>query len=86
MRHQQDRQAVVGVEPLENVDHLQAGVRVEIPGGFVGEQQQRIVDQRARNGDPLLLPARQLGGRMPEPIPEADRAERGDGPRPSLGP
>ncbi len=44
-------------EELE--DHL-AGVRVEVAGRFVGEDDLGIVDQRAGDGDALLLAAGKL--------------------------
>ena len=45
---------------------------VESAGWFVGQQQARIVDQRARDGDALLLPARQLPRMMIEPVAKPD--------------
>ena len=34
---------------------------IEIAGWLIGQEDRRIVRQRPRDGDPLLLPARQLG-------------------------
>ena len=45
---------------LEERDHLGAGARVELAGGLVGEQQLRLVRQRARDRDALLLAAGEL--------------------------
>ena len=40
--------------------HVVAQARVEIRQGLVQQQHARLVDQRAREGDALLLPAREL--------------------------
>ena len=45
------------VETLQDLEHLEAGARVEIAGGLVGEQHPRVVDQRPGDGDPLLFTA-----------------------------
>ena len=39
---------------------LDAGLRVEVSGGFVGQDDRRLVHQRARNGDTLPLTAGEL--------------------------
>ena len=44
-------------------------------GGLVGEQERRVETQRARDRDPLLLAARQVGGPVLEPIGEVERFE-----------
>ena len=44
----------------EQLDHLGAGLRVELTGRLVGEQSARLVRQRARDRHALLLAARQL--------------------------
>src|SRR5262249_1171698 len=49
---------------LENCRDLSAGAAVEIAGRFIGEQHLRVVDQRAPNGDALLLTARKLARMM----------------------
>ena len=38
-----------------------AGLGVEVAGRLVGHDHRRLADQRARDRDPLLLAARQLG-------------------------
>ena len=50
-----------------------AGNGVEVAGGFVGEDELRPGDQRASDGDALLLPAGQLGRAVLEAVtdPEA---------------
>ena len=49
VEHAQDRQRLLG------------GVRVQVPGGLVGEDQVRIGDERAGDGDALFLAARGAG-------------------------
>src|SRR6185437_8052336 len=48
---------------------------VQIAGGFVGEDDAGVVDERARNADALLLAARELGGQVGGAIGEADLTE-----------
>ena len=44
------------VEVLEERHDLHAGMRVERAGGLVGQDQDRIIDEGARDGHALLLP------------------------------
>ena len=45
---------------LEQIhDHL-TGPKVEVAGGFVGQKDTRVPDQRAGQNDSLLLPTRKL--------------------------
>jgi hypothetical protein len=46
-----------GVEPLEDGHDLDPRLRVEVSGGLVREQDRRIVDERAGDGDALALTA-----------------------------
>ena len=68
------------VEALEERHDLDAGLRVEVAGGLVGEQDRRIVHQRARDGDALALAAGELVraggscGRRARPASSASRA------------
>src|SRR4051812_33041030 len=58
MRREQDR-AAIRPEPLEHVPELPAGLRVQTGRGLVEKEQIRIACERARDREPLLLPARQ---------------------------
>ena len=49
--------AALDIQPLEQSHHLDAGPRVEVAGRLVGEQDRRVVDQRARDRHALLLAA-----------------------------
>ncbi len=59
MGHEQDGLALC-VQLVEEVQDLLRRLAVEVAGRFVREDQGRVVDQRARDRDPLLLPAREL--------------------------
>ena len=65
-----------GMQALEHRHDFDAGLRVEIPGRLVGEQDGRIVDERARDGDALALTARQLVRTMGGALGELDLRER----------
>src|SRR6186997_3093984 len=75
VRDQHDGDAALDVEALEQPHHLDAGSRIEVAGRLVGQQDRRVVDQRARDRHALLLSARQLVGMMAESIAQADGCE-----------
>src|SRR5262245_43403892 len=56
--HAQGR--AVAVELGEQLHHLRAVLAVEVAGGLVGEQDQRLADDGARDCDALLLTAGEL--------------------------
>src|SRR5687768_2297807 len=66
-------------ELLEHAHDLFRGRRVEVSGGLVGEQNGRVVHQRARDGDALSLSAGELVWPVSDSISELDALERGDG-------
>ena len=76
VRDEHDGDAALAVQPLEDAHDLDAGARVEVAGRLVGEEQRRLVDERARDGDALLLSARELVRVVVEPLAEADALER----------
>ena len=55
---------------------LGAGLSIEISRRFIREQNRGIDRQRARNGDALALPARQLVRKMIRPRGQADQLEQ----------
>jgi hypothetical protein len=59
MRDEQQRLPAIP-SIAEETEHVASRRRVEIPGRLVGENDIRPVRQRARQRDPLLLPAGQL--------------------------
>src|SRR5687767_6397993 len=56
-----------------------AGVGVEVAGGFIREDDARVVHQRAGDGGALLLAAGKLHGAMFGAILHADHFESGEG-------
>ena len=72
-----DHHRVLGVaQALEQGQDLLAGARIERTGRFVGEQDGRPVDQRARDRDPLLLATGHLAGEVAGAAAQADRFQR----------
>ena len=55
-----DRSSVLADEAREDLEDPLRVLRVEIPRRLVGENERRIVGDRARDRDALLLPAREL--------------------------
>src|SRR5215475_5499967 len=66
----------------EQVQDFRTGPGVEVAGGLVGEDDLWPSGQGARDGDPLLLPAGQLRGAVPQPRAQAHRVH--DGAEPGL--
>ena len=56
---------------LEQLQHVGGRGRVEVAGRLVGEDHRGLGDQRARDGDPLLLTARQLARPVVGPVGRA---------------
>ncbi len=59
MRDHDDGRATA-MDVLDQLHHSASHLRVQIAGRFVSEQQPRLSDQSTRDGDALLLAARQL--------------------------
>ena len=70
MRDHHNRPAGV-VERIEQVHDLEARGRVEVSGGFVGQDHMGVVDKGSGNGHALLLAARELVGAVAEPPAQA---------------
>jgi hypothetical protein len=79
VRRDDHRRAAALGEACEQVDHLGAGLRVEVACRLVGEDHARLIAERAGDRDALLLAARQVGGEVGHPVGEPDLAEEGDG-------
>src|SRR5690242_19813020 len=75
VRHDDDCRAVM-IQTLEERDDLGARLRVELPRRLVGEQERGMVGESARDGDALLLAARQLGWSMAHPSSESNVVEQ----------
>ena len=72
----QDDRVPGTVQPLEQRQDLQTGLRIQIPGRFVSQQNRRIVDEGARDRDALTLTAGQLVRLVRDPVGELDPLER----------
>ena len=69
-----DHRLVVALDRLvQQLKDLVARLRVEVPGRLVGEDDGRLRDERARDGDPLLLAAGELGRPVRAPVRRARR-------------
>src|SRR5262249_59218296 len=77
--------ATLGSQALEEIHDFDARACAEVTGRLVCEQQPRGVDQRARNGDALLLSSGQLIRMVTEPIAQTHRAQRLTGAFAALG-
>ncbi len=84
VRNQHDRQAFV-VQILEDFHNLHRRAAVQIPRGFISQQDCRTIDQSARHGDSLLLPSGHLRWKMFHSVREADQRQRVNGAFPALG-
>ena len=78
MGHEDDG-APLGVELLEEHEYLEAGARVEVARGFVGEDYGGVVDQGAGYGYALHLSARHLVAVVVEPLAQSYGLEGDDG-------
>ena len=58
------------------VHDLVGGLRVEVAGRLVGQQDRRVVDQRARDRHALLLAAGELARVVVLAVRQAERGER----------
>ena len=67
---------MLAVERDEQVHDLVAALAIEVAGRFIGEQDQRLGDDGARDGDALLLAAREFGRRVMLPAGQADARQR----------
>src|SRR5207247_1864197 len=68
----EDRLVELLVEPLHERQHVVGALAIEVAGGLVGDDDLRIVDDRARDRHALLLAARQLARIVVHPILEVD--------------
>lgn len=76
MGDKNDGQAVALIEFLQDLADFLAPGRVKVAGGFIGQENLRPVDQRAGNGHPLHLAARELARQMAHPLFQSQRFEQ----------
>src|SRR5262252_442752 len=72
----QQREAAFAVEPLENLHDLDRSAAVERARRLVGQDDRRLIDQRPRDRDALLLPTRKLIRMIVLAPGQPDRFER----------
>ena len=65
------------VQPDQDLHDLGAVLGIEIAGRFVGEDQVRLMDDRARDRDALLLTARELPGQVIAAVADVHALEHG---------
>ncbi len=75
MGDDQEGRPAAGVEVEEELVDGVAGGAVQIAGGLVGEDEGRLHDQGARQGDALLLAPGELARAVLEPVAESDLLE-----------
>src|SRR5579864_6021831 len=73
-----------GVQLVEELHDLDRGGGIEVAGRLVGEQQRRVVHQRAGDRHALPLAARQLVGVVVHAVGQADALEREAGALPPI--
>ena len=66
---------VFGGESVEEREDGVSGFAVEIAGRFVGHQKVGVVDDGARNRDPLFLASGEFGRTVIGPVSQADEVE-----------
>ena len=73
--HHDHRGAALGAGAHDEVEDALTRLGVDAPGGFVGEQQRRPVDEGAPHRDELPLAARQRRRQRAPPVLQADAGE-----------
>ncbi len=76
VRGEEERRPALHVHPRQEVDDRGGGARVQVRGGLVGQDGQRLVDERAGQGDPLPLAAGELVRAVPHAVVEPHRRQR----------
>ena len=66
----------LAVDPHNRLQYKASGLMIQGAGGLIAEQQLWPLDDRARDGDPLLLPARELCRKVVESLRESNPGER----------
>src|SRR5436309_502670 len=77
MGHDDEREALLLVQPLHQADDLPRGLRVQVAGRFVREHDVGLVREGPGDCDSLLLPAAEFSWLLHRHVFEADGHERG---------
>jgi len=84
MRNHEERQTLLAMERIEEIEHAAAGRRIEIPRRLIGEEQEWIVGKRPGDGDSLPFADGEFRRKMPRPVRHADQREQLFGPADAL--
>ena len=76
MGNHEHRLAVTFHQLFDQRHDFVGALAIQVSGGLVAKQKRRIGDNRAGDGHPLLLAARELAGVMIHAIRQTDHAER----------
>lgn len=71
---------MLAIDLAKQIEDRVGAVGVQVACGFIGQQQGRLHDQRARHGHTLLLSARQAGGGRIQPRCQAHTFNQGQRP------
>src|SRR5712692_9969815 len=78
--HDDEREALLAVQPFHQGHDLLRGLRVEVASRLVREHDVRLVHEGPGDGDSLLLSAAELRGLLHRDVAEADGLESRNGP------
>jgi hypothetical protein len=70
--HNDDCQSTLAIEPLEYFHHFHGRPGIQGSCGFVSQNERRIIHQRPRDCDALLLATGQLAGHVPLLLRQSD--------------
>ena len=76
VRDHDERDTLRAIQLHEQIGEPRGVHAVERAGGFVGEQQFRLIDERPRHRRALPFPTRKLRGPMRKPVRKPDRREQ----------
>jgi hypothetical protein len=76
VRRDQEGSARLALNFRHQCEHLVGVFPIQVSGRFIGEYQRRLVHQRPRHRNPLLLAAGEAGRAIVHAIPETDALEQ----------
>ena len=82
MRHDHEGQVVARVQIAQQIHDFTGCARIKRSSWLVCPDDRRFVDDRARDGDPLALPAREFRRSMGRPLFKRNQLQRMHGPLP----
>ena len=74
--HDDDRGLLLGADFPQQAEHVGSRLAVEFAGRLIGENQLRLLEQRSRDGDALLLAAGQVVGSMQKSVGQAKASQQ----------